>query len=117
MVDTIKAAGAIPVLDDAGYTKIHDIYLKKHKDEKGVRGFVTDLSAWGSLISPDPKYASLRKSDYQFPYDDVAWMVNKNEHALLQTVEGVLAEMRHKNFVQEKCIQLMPWMGLSHCTI
>ena len=116
MVDTVKRAGAIA--EEKRVTKtqdIQDIYLKN--TDKNIKGFVTDLSTWGGIIHKENKYSSLVKSDFQFPFDDIAWMVNRNEHILLKSLETILLNLREQGKLKKLCFEKMPWMAMINCSI
>ena len=95
--------------------EIQDLYLKN--TDKDIKGFVTDLSTWGGIINKKKKYSNLVKSDYQFPFDDIAWMVNRNEHVLLESVESIILDLRTDGVTQKLCFEKMPWMTLVNCSI
>ena len=115
MVDTVLRDGGIPVKRKVKTQDIQDIYLKNQ--DKNIKGFVTDLSTWGGIISKKKKYSNLVKSDFQFSFDDIAWMVNRNEHVLLESVEEILLNLRTKNITQKLCFEKMPWMTMMNCSI
>ena len=115
MVDTVLRDGGIPVKRKVKTQDIQDIYLKNQ--DKNIKGFVTDLSTWGGIISKKKKYSNLVKSDFQFSFDDIAWMVNRNEHVLLESVEEILLTLRTKNITQKLCFEKMPWMTMMNCSI
>jgi hypothetical protein len=115
MVDTIKKAGAFAEEKTVKTQEIQDIYLKN--TDKNIKGFVTDLSTWGGIISKKKKYSKLVKSAYQFSFDDIAWMVNRNEHVLLESVEIILSDFRSQHITQKLCFEKMPWMNIINCSI
>ena len=115
MVDTIKRAGGIAEKKNIKTQEIQDIYLKN--TNKNIKGFVTDLSTWGGIIHKKKKYSNLVKSDFQFPFDDIAWMVNRNEHVLLESVQRILLNLRSENITKKLCLEKMPWMDLVNCSI
>ena len=114
MKDTVEDEKATAVsADQKGSLDIQDSYLK---DKKGTQGFITDLTTWGSKIKNNKKYRGMMKSDYQFPYDAMGWLVNKNQHGLLEVLDQVLVDMRSQNIIQKACKKIFPWMSVTHCT-
>ena len=115
MVDTVKRAGAIADKRKVKTQEVQDLYLKN--TDKNLKGFVTDLSTWGGIISKKKKYSNLVKSDFQFPFDDIAWMINRNEHILLESVETILLQLKTNETIQKLCFEKMPWMTMINCSI
>ena len=112
-VEGVKTEGGIPIEIDIAYSKIQDHYLK-NKDK--VSGFITDAASWGDLMKSG-KYKTLVKSQFQFPYDETAWLVEPNNYILLDKVQQILRQLHDDNTIRKKCLEKMPYLETINCGI
>ena len=107
-----KNANAKPVLvKNVKYTEVQDHYLK-NKNE--VKGFISDMSTWGTIKK---NYPTFKRSDYKFPFDEGAWLVNKKETGLLSAIDDILIELPEKKFIEKECRKYLPWYPKLYCSI
>ena len=112
-VDALKNEGAIPIEVDIPYSKIQDYYLK---NKSKASGFITDMATWGELKQSN-KYNTLMKSQFQFPYDEAAWIVESNNYVLLDKVQQLLRGFHDDKTIKKLCTKHMPYMPLINCGI
>ena len=112
-VEGVKNEGGIPIEIDVAYNKIQDHYLK---NKSQASGFITDAASWGD-IDKSNKYDTLIKSQFQFPYDETAWLVEPNNYILLDKVQQILRKLHEDKTIKKMCLEQMPYMELINCGI
>ena len=112
-VEGVKTEGGIPIEIDVGYNKIQDHYLK-NKDK--ASGFIIDAASWGDL-ERSGKYETLVKSQFQFPYDETAWLVEPNNYILLDKIQQILRKLHEDKTIRKLCLEKMPYLEVINCGI
>ena len=112
-VEGVKNEGGIPIEIDVAYNKIQDHYLK---NKSQASGFIIDAASWGD-IDKSNKYDTLVKSQFQFPYDETAWLVEPNNYILLDKVQQILRKLHEDKTIKKMCLEQMPYLELINCGI
>jgi len=82
-----------------------DNYLKSLKNKKEIDGYITTIINAKRDVE---LYPSLSISEYDFGYDQIAFMVKKNRNDLLQRINTSIVKLQENNFIKNKCELYLP---------
>ena len=103
-VFTLIHHGAEPVYVKKDEIK-RDNYFKLLKNNKKIDGYITtNINATKDV----DLYPSLSISEYDFGYDQIAFMVKKNRNDLLQRINTSIVKLQENNFIKNKCDLYLP---------